>query len=89
VKEQSKLLALLDSPNVLFSDKIKKINQNDWTQDRLLIITEGKIFNVHKGKVKREISIDKLGGISRNSQGKKPEFTLHVPSEYDYRFWHD
>lgn len=40
-------------------------------------------------KVKRTIAISKLGGFSQNVIGKKKEFTLHVPDEYDYRFNYD
>lgn len=85
-KDQPKLLALLEGGEVKFSDKVKKINQNEWTQERLLIITEQKIFNIHKLKVKRVIDIAKLSGVSRNTVGKKLEFTIHVESEYDYRY---
>ena len=39
-----------------------------------------------KTTVKRQIELSALGGISRNTLGAKNEFTIHVPSEYDYRF---
>lgn len=73
---------------LVFSDKVKKINMNEWTQERTLCITEGKIFNINKNKIKREILIKNLSGISRNAINvkKKSEFTLHVNTEYDYRF---
>jgi len=50
----------------LFSDKVKKINQNDWNQERILVITKSRIFNIHKAKVKRAIEIESLDGISKN-----------------------
>lgn len=34
------------------------------------------------------LRIEKLDGISKN-QGKKPEFTIHLNTEYDYRFVSD
>ena len=71
---------------MLFSDKMKKINQNDWTQERIIVITTSKIFNIHKNKIKRKMEINLLDGISKNIEGKKSEFTIHFPSEYDYRF---
>ena len=71
---------------ILFSDKVKKINQNNWTQDRILVITADKLYNVKGKKVQREIAIKNIGGISRNVVGKTAEFTVHVPSEYDYRY---
>jgi hypothetical protein len=61
---------------------------NEWTQERTLCITEARIFNINKNKIKREILIKNLNGISRNviNIKKKMEFTLHINSEYDYRF---
>lgn len=61
---------------------------NEWTQERTLCITKDKIFNLNKNKIKREILIKNLSGISRNviNLNKKREFTLHINSEYDYRF---
>jgi hypothetical protein len=80
-------LALCEDSQICFSDKVRKINQNEWTQDRDLVITSKQIFNVHKKKVKRAINIKDLEGVSRNVVGKKAEFTLHIAKpEYDYRF---
>jgi hypothetical protein len=37
--------------------------------------------------MKRAIPISKIGGISKTTQeGAREEFTVHVPSEYDYRY---
>jgi intein-encoded DNA endonuclease-like protein len=53
----------------------------------MLVVTTDRIYNFKKQKVKRFININKLGGISKTtSSGSKNEFTVHVPSEYDYRF---
>lgn len=49
-------------------------------------MTSEKIYNFKKNKIKRQIPIYKLSGISKNLAGAKNEFTLHVLSEYDYRF---
>ena len=85
-RDQKKIQEVVENGKILFSDKIKKINQNEWTQDRQLVITPTKIFNIHNKKAKRAIMIKDLEGISRNLGGKKPEFTLHIGGEYDYRF---
>ena len=61
----------------------------EWTQDRMLIITAEKVYNLKKTKVKRAIAITKLGGISKSVVGNRNEFTFHVPSEYDDRFLSD
>lgn len=73
----------------MFSDKLKKINQNDWTQERIIVITSHKIFNIHKNKVKRAMDISHVEGFAKNMQGKKPEFSILLPSQYDYRFRSD
>lgn len=50
------------------------------------MVTCEKVYNLKDKKVQRFIDLDKIGGISRNVLGKALEFTIHVPSEYDYRF---
>ncbi len=60
-----------------------------WVQARYLLITNEKIYNVKKTKLKRAIQINSLSGLTKNLQGSKKEFTLHVNSEYDYRFQSD
>lgn len=62
---------------------------NDWNQDRILVLTTQAIYNFKKQQMKRSIEISKLGGVSKNTKGQKPEFTLHVAGEYDYRFISD
>jgi len=77
---------MIGSQKLLFSDKIKKINMFGWVQQRYFLITNEKIYNIKKTKVKRSITINSLSGITKNLQGSKKEFTLHVNTEYDYRF---
>lgn len=36
---------------IIFSDKIKKINQNGWTQERIMVITDKTIYNVKGTKI--------------------------------------
>jgi hypothetical protein len=72
--------------NLLFSDKVKKINLYGWNQERILVISSEKIYNIKKNKVKRKIEIAALGGVSKTMLGSKTEFTMHVPKAYDYRF---
>jgi len=40
-----------------FSDKIKKINMFGWVQQRYLLITNEKIYNIKKTKIKRSIRV--------------------------------
>jgi len=60
----------------------------EWTQDRIVVVTTDKVYNLKKAKIKRAIPITKIGGLSKTLTGRN-EFTIHVPSEYDYRFISD
>ena len=65
---------------------MEKINQNDWNQTRLLVISKSKIFNIKSNKVKRDMEIADLGGLTKNNHEKTKEFCIHFPETYDYRF---
>lgn len=59
----------------------------EWTQERTFVITDKNIYNIHKTSIKRAISIQDVGGLSKTiPPSKAQEFTIHVPSKYDYRF---
>ena len=72
----------------MFSDKVSKINQDNWSQSRTLCITDEQLYNISGTSNKRNIPIEIIDGISRNLQNTKrrEEFTVHVRSQYDYRF---
>ena len=74
---------------LLFSDRVKKINMYDWVQDRVIVITNEKVYNFKKTKIKRAIHIQKISGITKTLVQGKSEFVVHVLSEYDYRFLSD
>ena len=45
------------------------------------------MYNIHKTSIKRFIEIKDIGGLSKTiPPSKATEFTIHVPSKYDYRF---
>ena len=54
----------------------------------MIAITNNAIINIHKKKIKRVIAINDIGGISKTVPPSRctTEFTIHVPSSYDYRF---
>ena len=97
-RDQPKIVALVDNRKyqtfmltlclepIYFSDKVDKINQNDWTQTRTLVISKDKIYNIHKNKIKRDMQISELGGVTKNNHEKTKEFAIHFPETYDYRF---
>lgn len=68
-KDCEVLIVAIES--VLFSDKIKKINMYEWAQERIIIITSEKVYNIKHNKIKRTILISKIGGISYNLLGSK------------------
>jgi len=35
------------------------------------------------------MKIEELGGISKLTESKRMEFTLHFPTDYDYRYIYD
>ena len=63
---QPKFQQMIGSQKLLFSDKIKKINMFGWVQARYFLITNEKIYNVKKTKLKRAIQINNLSGITKN-----------------------
>ena len=78
------LISIIEA--ILFTDKVKKINMFDWVQERRFVITNEKIYNLKKNKIKRHILLSTIGGLSKCSGNTKGEFTIHVTKEYDYRF---
>lgn len=80
-------MALINGEKLLFADMIKKTNMFEWTQERTFVITHKGIYNIHKKSIKRNILISQIGGLTKNKkENKTMEFTVHVPSTYDYRF---
>jgi hypothetical protein len=73
---------------LLYADKVKKFQSSGWKnkQDRIILITTECVYNVKKDKVKRIIPLHLICGISKTNLGLKNEFTIHVPSQYDYRY---
>ena len=81
-------MALINGDTLLYTSMVKKINMYGWSQERMIAITNRAIYNIHKKKIKREIAIADIGGITKTVPPSKcsTEFTVHVPSHYDYRF---
>jgi hypothetical protein len=84
-------MGLIGSETLLYASMVKKINMYEWSQERMIAITDRAIYNIHKKKIKREIAIADIGGITKTVPPSKcvTEFTVHVPSSYDYRFASD
>ncbi len=82
----NKCLHVIES--VKLACKVKKINMFEWSQERTLVVTDKKVYNVKgKSSIKRAILITNIEGVSKTlPSSKSKEFTLHIPQEYDYRF---
>lgn len=54
----------------------------------MFAITNTAVYNIHKKKVKRKIEMRDVGGLTKTVPPSRctTEFTIHVPSTYDYRF---
>jgi hypothetical protein len=81
-------MSLIGDDTFLYANMVKKTNMFEWTQERTLVITNQALYNIHKKKIKRVIMIAEIGGITKTVPPSKNllEFTVHVPSSYDYRF---
>lgn len=63
---------------------ILKFNDYKKKQERNFLITTHAVYNLKDTDIKRRIQLDNIKGLSISRIG--PEFVLHVPSEYDYRY---
>ena len=81
-------MQLIGNDTFLYANMVKKTNMFEWTQERTLVITDQALYNIHKKKIRRVIMISDIGGITKTVTPSKNtiEFTVHVPSSYDYRF---
>ena len=70
---------------ILFSDKLIKINNYGFNQERNIIITDKAVYNIKKKSLKRRIDINCLRGITISKA--VDEFVIHGnESEYDYHY---
>ena len=70
---------------ILFSDKVKKINKKGWNQDRHIILTDKAIYNLKKTSLKRRIDYKTIIGITVSKVSD--EFIIHCEDiDYDYHF---
>eukprot|EP01084_Bolivina_argentea_P228960 386569_1 len=71
---------------IILSTKLKKINRKGKSQKRILLITDKAIYNIKPNKLntcQRRITLETVASITSS---KTHEFTIHIPSEYDYRY---
>jgi hypothetical protein len=72
---------------VIWSSKEIKVNKKGKQQTRVLIISDGAVYNMKPGdyaKFQRRIKLDNIAGITLSTDSD--DITFHVPEEYDYRY---
>eukprot|EP01084_Bolivina_argentea_P092160 165835_1 len=72
---------------IILSSRIIKINKKGKQQKRILLLTDKALYNLKENKLhscQRRIIFNLIESISISSTSN--EFTIHVPTEYDYRY---
>ena len=78
---------LINEETILFTDKVGKINEYGFNQERNILITEKAIYNIKKKSLKRRIDINALKGLTISKAIDSNEFVIHGnEAEYDYYY---
>lgn len=80
------LLAQTPGELIVFSTKVIKYNKWGMKQERDLLLTTEKLYNIKKKEVQRSIPIKHMLACTKSTAAKEQEFVVHVKSEYDYQF---
>jgi len=75
----------VDGEQVVYSEKLVKINRKGKKQERILLLTTKAVYNLKPKAYKisqRRVELKDIGMITMSAGG--PEFAIHVPQEYDY-----
>mmetsp|Transcript_26571 Transcript_26571/g.44608 ORF Transcript_26571/g.44608 Transcript_26571/m.44608 type:complete len:1023 (-) Transcript_26571:177-3245(-) len=73
--------------HVKFADYVEKINKRYKVQTRILLLTEGAIYNVKPGSfsMRRRIALTRIAGVSLSTKADN-FMVIHVTGEYDYLY---
>ena len=75
---------IFNNEKIVLSTTIIKYNDENYRQERALVLTEAAIYNVKKTTVKRRIQFEDLDSISISVISS--EFVLHIKNSFDYRY---
>ncbi|KYQ91220.1 hypothetical protein DLAC_08146 [Tieghemostelium lacteum] len=80
-----KMISKYGDNHILFSDVLVKVNKRNKMQERIVIITDKSLYNVHPTdyKLKRRISLENITSLSMSTL-EDNFIIIHVNSEYDY-----
>ncbi|EAR84156.1 Serine/Threonine kinase domain protein (macronuclear) [Tetrahymena thermophila SB210] len=84
-KEKSIIKHLSADEQIVASFNVFKYNEYLNRQERTLMITNKCVYNLKNHSIKRVIPFPKIEAITVAYFGS--EFVIHVPSEYDYRYY--
>lgn len=82
--EISKTPLLVNNEIVFLSCNVTKYNDYGFRQERILVLTNGAIYNINKKKVKKRIAYSDLMAISTSTMSS--EFVIHIKNSNDYRY---
>jgi hypothetical protein len=87
-KGNGEITGQLDSgEEILFSTKVQKRNKWGFNQERGMLLTTKRLYNVaDEAKIQRRIAVSTISALSRSKQDGCLEFVVHVSNEYDYQF---
>lgn len=72
---------------VVFSCSLAKKNRFGMKQERTLLLTNKKLYNVKKTEMQRAIALENIKALTKSQDPKRAtSFIVHVASEYDYQF---
>ena len=79
-----KVLGKNNETMVKFADNVDKINKRYKSQQRMLVLSEGAVYNLKPNySMRRRIPIDKISAVSLSKLSDN-FMVIHVRSEYDY-----
>ena len=78
---------IIKEETLYLSDKIGKINNYGFNQERNIIVTDKAVYNIKKKSLKRRIDINALKGVTISKASDVDEFVIHGnEAEYDYYY---
>jgi serum/glucocorticoid-regulated kinase 2 len=82
--EKSIIKGLGNGEHIILTVALYKFNESNKRQERNLMITNKKIYNLNKTSITRSTNICKVYAVTLSITGS--EFVIHIPDEYDYRY---
>ena len=78
---------LSQGESVVFSCILFKKNRFGMKQERTLMLTNLKLYNVKKAEFQRTINLESIKALTKSLDPKRnTSFIVHVSNEYDYQF---